>query len=133
MAKTQQPQQRLETTELEEQQDRQLLYGAIYGQFLVSGASSKEAETSTEGLILKHSNNLFGFEGLAHSIGALSIPFFCKYFLQDTFMPKPGNTARELAPVHIEIWEELDKMFIQDLYDKLEAVLPRGCAKNYFS
>lgn len=132
MAKTQAPQQRLETTEQEEQQNRQLLYGAIYGQFLASGASSKEAETSTEELILKHSNNLFGFEGLAHSIGALSIPFFCKYFLQDTFMPKPNNTARELAPVHIEIWEELDQMFIQDLYDKLEAVLPRGCAKTTF-
>jgi len=130
MAKTQAPQQRLETTEEEEQQNRQLLYGAIYGQFIASGASPKEAETSTEALILKNISNLFGFEGLAHSIGALSIPFFCRYFLQDTFLPKPDNTARELAPVHIEIWEELDRMFIQDLHDKLEAVLPRGVAKT---
>ena len=132
MAKTQAPQQRLETTEEEEQQNRQLLYGAIYGQFIASGESSKQAETLTEALILKHIDNLFGFEGLAHSIGALSIPFFCKYFLQDTFMPKPDNTARELAPVHIKIWEELDQMFIQDLYDKLEACLPRGSAKTTF-
>lgn len=132
MAKTQAPQQRLETTEQEEKQNRQLLYEAIYGQFIASGASPKEAATSTEALILKHINNLFGFEGLAHSIGALSIPYFCKYFLQDTFMPKPNNTARELAPVHIEIWDELDSMFIQDSYDKLEAILPRGCAKTTF-
>jgi hypothetical protein len=130
MAKTQIPQQYLQTTEQEDEQNRQLLYEAVYNQFLASGASPKEAATSTEELILKHINNLFGFQGLAHSIGALSIPYFCKYFLQDTFIPKKTNAARELALLHLEIWEELDKMFLQDEYDKIEVAWPRGCAKT---
>lgn len=132
MAKTQQPQQVLQQTTQQVEQNTQLLYEAIYEQFVTNGATAEDAIIATEALILKHINNLFGYEGLAHSIGALSIPFFCRYFLQDTFVPKPDNAARELAPVHIEIWEELDQMFIQDLYDKLEACLPRGCAKTTF-
>ena len=106
------------------------MYDAIYKQFIASGLKPRKAATSTEALIVKHINNLFGFQGLAHSIGSLSIPFFCRYFLQDTFTPKSTNAARELAPIHLEIWDELDKMFLQDLYDKLEAALPRGVAKT---
>ena len=54
-------------------------------------------------LLIKHKDNLFGFHGLAYSVGKRSIAFFCKYFLQDTFTPKPGNVARELAPMHYEL------------------------------
>jgi hypothetical protein len=45
-------------------------------------------------------------------------------------VPKPGNTARELASLHLEVWDELDKMFLQDEYDKIEVAWPRGCAKT---
>lgn len=45
-------------------------------------------------------------------------------------MPKKTNAARELAPIHLEMWEELDKMFLQDAYDKIEVAWPRGCAKT---
>jgi len=117
-------------TVTEEEQNRQLLYEAIYEQFITSGASPKQAAASTEALILKHINNLFGFRGLAYSIGSLSIPFFCRYFLQDTFIPKKTNAARELAPLHLEVWDELDKMFLQDEFDKIEVAWPRGCAKT---
>jgi len=130
MAKTQAPQQQLQTSPEQTEQDTQLLYDAIYKQFIVAGAKPREATKQTEALILKHINNLFGFHGLAHSIGALSIPFFCRYFLQDTFIPKKGNAARELAAIHLEIWDELDKMFLQDEFDKIEVAWPRGCAKT---
>lgn len=130
MAKTQQPQQVLQQTSQQAEQNTQLLYEAIYEQFVTNGATVEDAITATEALILKHINNLFGFEGLAHSIGALSIPFFCRYFLQDTFIPKKTNAARELAPLHLEVWDELDKMFLQDEYDKIEVAWPRGCAKT---
>ena len=130
MAKTQQPQQVLQQTSQQTEQNTQLLYEAIYEQFATNGATVEDAITATEALILKHINNLFGYEGLAHSIGALSIPFFCRYFLQDTFVPKKNNAARELAPIHLEMWEELDKMFLQDAYDKIVVAWPRGCAKT---
>ncbi|OLN27538.1 hypothetical protein [Desulfosporosinus metallidurans] len=113
-----------------DEQDRQLLYEYIFKQFIASGATPIEATTSTENLMIKHSSNLFGIDGLAHYIGSLSIPFFCKYFLQDTFVPSPTNVARELSDIHIEIWEELDNMFLKDEYDKIEVIWPRGCAKT---
>jgi len=130
MAKKQQPLQPLFSTTQQTEENRQLLYEAIYSQFITAGAKPKQAATSTENMILKHIDNLFGIEGLAVSIGALSIPFFCRYFLQDTFVPKKNNTARELAPLHYELWEELDKMFLQDEFDKIEIAWPRGTAKT---
>jgi phage terminase large subunit-like protein len=81
-------------------------------------------------MLLKYKNNLFGKHGLAYLVGKRSIEFFCKYFLQDFFMPKEGNTARNLAPVHYEIWEELENIFIHNTHDKQEFILPRGCAKT---
>jgi hypothetical protein len=114
----------------EDKQNRQLLYAAVYQKYISAGASLKESETATEQLIYKHINNLFGFRGLAYQMGEISFPFFCKYFLQDTFIPKENNAARELAPVHLEVWDELDRMFLKDEFDKEEFVLPRGCAKT---
>ena len=130
MAKKQQPIQPLFSTTQQTEENRQLLYEEIYKQFTLSGASPKDAATSTEELMLKHIANLFGLQGLAVSIGALSISFFCRYFLQDTFIPKPSNTARKLAPIHYELWDELDGMFNQDEFDKLLLAWPRGTAKT---
>lgn len=81
-------------------------------------------------LIIKNKDNLFGYHGLAYATGKRSIEFFCLYFLQDTFVPKPDNDARLLAPVHYQIWEELEKIFIKDEYDKLCCALSRGMAKT---
>lgn len=81
-------------------------------------------------LMKQHNEHLFDFHGLAYSVGKRSIAFFCKYFLQDTFTPKPGNVARELAPMHYELWEEAENIFIKDLYDKFGAAEPRGSAKT---
>ncbi|WP_243447629.1 terminase [Clostridium tetani] len=67
---------------------------------------------------------------IAIALGEKDIAFFCLYFLQDTFVPKSDNQARNLAPVHLEIWEELNKMFYEDLYDREEFILPRGCSKT---
>lgn len=114
----------------EDKKNRQLLYEAIYKKNISFGATAKEAAAATENLILKHRDNLFGLHGLAYQIGDVDFTFFCKYFLQDTFIPKESNAARELAPVHYQIWGEMDEMFLQDLFDKLELVIPRGCAKT---
>jgi len=86
--------------------------------------------TKARQIMQDNSNNLFGFHGLAYSIGKRSLNFFCLYFLQNTFVPKEDNLARNLAPVHLEIWDELQKMFIDDLWDREEFILPRGCSKS---
>lgn len=78
----------------------------------------------------EYGNNLWGRDGLAFILGRQSLPFFCRYFLQDTFRPKPDNAARELAPVHFEVWQALEDMFVRDAYNKLELVMPRGSSKT---
>lgn len=102
-------------------ENRKLLY--IYLKKLYGEDVARE-------LMHKHKDHLFDYHGLAWSVGKRSIEFFCLYFLQDTFIPKPGNTARKLAPVHYELWQEAERMFLKDEFDKLELVLPRGSAKT---
>jgi len=52
------------------------------------------------------------------------------YFLQDTFLPKDNNVARELSKSHFKAWNVLDDMFIKDEFDKLALAAPRGWAKT---
>jgi predicted phage terminase large subunit-like protein len=81
-------------------------------------------------LMIKHKDNLFGFNGLAYSVGKRSIEFFCIFFLQDVFTPKPDNEAAELGDFHYELWKQLEDMYVKDEYDKFLAVLPRGSSKS---
>ncbi|MCK9471779.1 MAG: terminase [Bacilli bacterium] len=103
------------------QEDIQLLY-----KYLSKLYDSKKAEQ----LLLQHKNNLWGSGGLAMAVGKRSIPFFCLYYLQDTFRVKENNTARELDNMHYEIWDELEDMFISDTHDKEIFILPRGASKT---
>lgn len=93
-------------------------------------------------IIRKYLSNMIGEEkaletmarenlsNIAYSLGKRSIEFFCLYFLQDVFVPKADNRARKLAPVHFQVWKELESQFIRDEYDKLVLALPRGLAKS---
>lgn len=105
----------------EGKQNRRLLYQ--YLKLLYSKDKATE-------LMMKYKDKLFGYHELAWSVGKRSIAYFCKYFLQDTFTPKPGNVARELAPMHYELWEQAENIFIKDKFDKFAAAEPRGSAKT---
>lgn len=83
-----------------------------------------------EDMILENSDNLWGEKGLAYQLGEVDFEFFCKYYLQDTFIPKENNAARILSKSHYDLWEEIEVMFINDEYDKLELIAPRGWAKT---
>ena len=50
--------------------------------------------------------------------------------MQDTFVPKENNAARTLSESHFELWETVEDMFIEDAFDKLELIAPRGWAKT---
>ena len=103
------------------QEDTALLFQTIKDLYGVEQAQK---------ILEEYGNNLWGRDGLAYIIGRESLPFFCRYFLQDTFRPKPDNAARELAPIHYEVWDALEDMFVSDAYDKLELVMPRGSSKT---
>lgn len=67
---------------------------------------------------------------VAKVIGEKDITFFSLYFLRTTFVPSDDNSARELCEEHYKIWRVLSEAFVQDLYNKLNIVEPRGLAKS---
>lgn len=110
--------------------DLELLFKYLVKQFKNEGASEDDAEKEAEITILENSSNLFGKNGLAYQLGKINFEYFCMYFLQDTFVPKENNAARELSISHKNIWNTLGDMFIKDEFDKLTLVAPRGWAKT---
>ena len=67
---------------------------------------------------------------LAKSLGAIDIAFFCEYFLRDIFIVQDNNEARTLSQSHYEMWQLLNEAFVDDKYDKLNILAPRGWAKS---
>ncbi len=102
-------------------ENRALLY-----KYLRKFFGSKRAKE----LMRKHKDNLFTPYGLAYSIGKHSFSFYCEFFLQQFFVPKDDNDLRPLAPVHREIWSELENIFIYNTHDKQEFILSRGLGKS---
>lgn len=78
-------------------------------------------------LIKKHSNSL---DTLAKALGEKDISFFCLYFMQDIFVVKDTNEARQLSPTHYEMWELANDTFVKDIHDKVNIICPRGFAKT---
>ncbi|MBP1935011.1 hypothetical protein [Ammoniphilus resinae] len=104
-------------------ENRQLLYKYLSKFFNPEKAQSLIKEHNQKGTLWTHG-------GLAYSLGKRSIEFFSMYFLQDTFVPKPDNQARNLSPTHYEVWELLEQCLIKDEFDKVVLCLPRGFAKS---
>lgn len=87
-------------------------------------------QEQVEEMFETYADNLFGENGLAYLIGQDSLPFFCLYFLQNIFRCSEDNTVRELDDFHFEIWDNLQKMFLDNEFDKLELLMPRGSSKT---
>ncbi|MEC1786076.1 hypothetical protein [Schinkia azotoformans] len=102
-------------------ENRQLIY-----KYLTKFYGSDKAKQ----LMVKHRENMFDYNGLAYSLGKRSIEFFCLFYLQDVFTPKPDNEAAELSDFHYELWENLENMYLKNEFDKFLAVLPRGSSKS---
>lgn len=107
-----------------------ILKAYLYKDAINNGLTQSQARQFVESIVHKHRNNLFGTNSLAQSLGKRSFTFFCLYYLQDYFVPKPDNLNRELAPVHYEIWQELESMFLRNTHDKQQFILPRGVGKT---
>ena len=78
-------------------------------------------------LILNQQDNLLY---LAKDLGKKSIAFFAEYFLTNKFVCMSTNTLKPLGSVHYEIFDDLDKLLINDQYDQEEFILPRGLGKS---
>lgn len=114
--------------EMYQHDDFELLYTHLIK--LCKKQGFENPDSVAEEMIIENSNNLWGEKGLSSQLGEVDFEFFCKYYLQDTFIPKENNTARILSQSHYDLWEEIEVMFIEDKYDKLELIAPRGWAKT---
>lgn len=101
-------------------EDRKLLY--VY---LVKRYGSEKAKE----LMLEHKNNLFGLHGLAYAVGKRSLEYFSLYFLSNVFLAE-GNA--DIAPIHYEMWNEINEMILNRTHDKQAYILPRGTGKSLF-
>lgn len=75
-------------------------------------------------------NNVIRLDRIAYALGKKDLSFFCLYYLQDIFVVKDTNEARQLSNSHYEMWNILNKTFIEDEIDKLNIICPRGFAKT---
>ncbi len=102
------------------QEDIQLLY-----KYLAEMYGSEQAEE----LLIKHKKNLFGYHGLAWATGKRNLEYFSLYFLSNVYLAE-GNA--EIAPIHFEMWREINSMIIDKSHDKQVYILPRGTGKSLF-
>ena len=84
-------------------------------------------ENSAKKLIVAYQNDLLN---IAKQLGEKSIAFFAEYFLTNKFVASSENILKPLGSVHYEIFDELDKLLINDEYDEQEFILPRGTGKS---
>lgn len=80
-------------------------------------------------LMFKYKDNLFGYHGLAWALGSKSLTFFSLYFLNDVFLEESNA---EIAPIHYEMWEEINNMILKKTHNKQVYILPRGTGKSLF-
>lgn len=116
----------------DEARNKWLLYHFLKKSYSDLGIDDKKAEELTEKRILDNSNNLFGYHGLAWQLGQISLEFFCLYFLQDIYLPKEDNAAAPLAPVHEELWHDIQDSIIGNGPEQIGRILPRGTGKSAF-
>lgn len=116
----------------DEARNKWLLYHYLKKSYTDIGIDENKAEELTDKRIIENSKNLFGFHGLAWELGAISLEFFCMYFLQDIYLPKEDNAAAPLAEVHEELWSDIQESIIGDGPEQLGRVFPRGTGKSAF-
>ena len=78
-------------------------------------------------LIVAYQNDLLS---LSKELGLKDIAFFAEYFLTNKFVASSQNILKPLGSVHYEIFDDLDKLLIEDAYDEQEFILPRGIGKS---
>ena len=84
-------------------------------------------EDNAKKLIVAYQNDLLS---LAKELGQKDIAFFAEFFLTNKFVASSENTLKPLGNVHYEIFDELDKLLIEDAFDQEEFILPRGIGKS---
>ena len=101
---------------------------AVFRIYLLKKYLTKHyGENSAKKLIVAYQNDLLS---LSKELGLKDIGFFAEYFLTNKFVASSNNILKPLGKVHYEIFDDLDKLLIEDQYDEQEFILPRGIGKS---
>ena len=84
-------------------------------------------EDSAKKLIVAYQNDLLT---IAKELGQKDVAFFAEFFLTNKFVASSDNVLKPLGQVHYDIFDDLDKLLINDEYDQQEFILPRGIGKS---
>ena len=84
-------------------------------------------ETSAKKLIVAYQDNLLT---IAKELGSKDVAFFAEFFLTNKFVASSENILKPLGKVHYEIFDDLNKLLIEDKFDMEEFILPRGIGKS---
>ncbi|MCW6085569.1 MULTISPECIES: terminase [Clostridium] len=101
---------------------------AEYNTYILYKYLSKQYSQDIAIKIIKQNQN--NLSDVAIALGEKDIAFFCLYFLQDIFVVKDINEARNLSKDHYHLWDIANNTFINDIYDKVNIICPRGFAKT---
>ena len=101
---------------------------AVFRIYLLKKYLTKHyGEVSAKKLIIAYKDNLLT---IAKELGEKDIAFFAEYFLTNKFVPSSDNVLKPLGQVHYDIFDDLNKLLIEDEYDQQEFILPRGIGKS---
>ena len=98
-------------------------------QLLINYLKAELGEEKAWKFLSKNQDRLFTKHGVAWSLGKRNLEFFCMFFLSDIFS---GAGKAPLAPIHYEIWAELQDIIINKSCNQQNYILPRGTGKSTF-
>ncbi|WP_053956832.1 hypothetical protein [Inediibacterium massiliense] len=108
--------------------DLELLIKYLAIEYMTIGLTQEQAVKEAI-ITVEETDNVFGYHGLAWSVGKKSLEYFCLYFLSEIFCAK-GNA--EIAPIHKEIWKDVNDIILGQNIDQKGYILPRGTGKSTF-
>jgi hypothetical protein len=118
--------------ELNSPENRKLLYKYLVKQTIrEENVSLQVAQKFAERLIKKRDEELFTYHGVAWELGAKNLEFFSMFFLRNIFNNEDEGTA-EIAPIHKEIWRDIEEVILHNKHSKQGYILPRSTGKSAF-
>lgn len=110
-------------------EDILLLEKHLIKMYIKDGLTQKEAEELAE-ITISSETNLFGYHGISWLVAKNDLTYFCLYYLSNIFK---GEDSAEIAPIHYEIWNDIEDLILYQRIDQKGYILPRGIGKSTFA
>jgi hypothetical protein len=114
----------------DEKYSQQLLHKYLTFQLMEDKNFPKEEAKKKALELIKKSDNIFGYHGLAWRLGSKNLEYFCMFFLANVFN---NEETAPLAKIHKDIWKDIQNVILnENTTDQQGYILPRGTGKSVF-